>query len=205
MRIDFFVLKARALDVAGKAGLGGLQKLFVVASGKVGLVMRAARLIAQQRAQHDGSRKLQHVLQLAGEGKAGVGPLAAVAQVHVLVAVEQFDDLFVGLLEALVVADDGGVLGHGLAQLAPQLEGILRALVVEQLGVDFGLAGNFGSVAAVALGGGQALGVLQRVGAGLEAAIDAADAANLRPGDLRRGTGTRTRRRQRCRECWSSG
>ncbi len=72
------------------------------------------------------------LLKLAGEGEAGVGPLAAVAEVDVLVAIEQLDDLFVGLLEALVVADDGGVLGHGFAQFAPQPEGILSAFVVEQ-------------------------------------------------------------------------
>ena len=98
---------------AGEAGLGGLQELLVVAIGEVRLVVRAARLVAQHRALRNGARKLQHVLQLARKGKAGVGPLALVAQVHILVAVEQLDDLFVGLLQALVVADHGGVLGHG--------------------------------------------------------------------------------------------
>ena len=68
--------------VAGKAGLGGLQKLFVVALREVGLVVRAARLIAQDRSLHNHPRKLQHVLQLPRKGKAGVGPLAAIAEVR---------------------------------------------------------------------------------------------------------------------------
>ena len=151
LRVHFLQLKARALDRAGKAGLGGLQELFVVALGKVGFVVRAARLVAQNRAQRDGPRQLQHVLQLPGKGEAGVGPLAAVAQVHALVAVEQLDDFFVGLLQPLVVAGYGGVLGHGVAQLAPQLEGIFRPLVLHQLAVDFRLAGDFGRGAAIAL------------------------------------------------------
>ncbi len=88
------------------------------------------------------------------------------AEVDVFVAVEELDDLFVGLLEALVIADDGGVLGHGLAQFAPQPEGILSAFVLEQLGVDLGLAGEFGGVAAVAFRGGQIFGVVERIGAG---------------------------------------
>ncbi len=46
-------------------------------------------------------RKLEHVLELAGEGEAGVGPLALVAEVDVAVAVEEFDDLRVGFVEAL--------------------------------------------------------------------------------------------------------
>jgi hypothetical protein len=67
--------------------------------------------------------------------------LAAVAEVDVFVAFEEFDDLFVGLFEALVVADDGGVPGHGFAQLAPHSEGIFGTFVVHQAGIDFGLAG----------------------------------------------------------------
>ncbi len=57
-----------------------------------------------------------------------------------LVAVEELDDLVVGLFESVVVADDGGVLGHGLAELAPDLEGVFGACVVEQALVDLLLA-----------------------------------------------------------------
>jgi hypothetical protein len=67
------------------------------------------------------------------------------------------------------------VLGHGLAEFAPDLERVLRARVVEQGSVLFLLALEFGSVAAVAGLRGQRLGVLQRVRAGDEAAVDAAE------------------------------
>ena len=40
--VDVFIFEARACDVAGVSGLGGLEKLFVVAVGEVGLVVRAA-------------------------------------------------------------------------------------------------------------------------------------------------------------------
>ena len=92
---------------------------------------------------------------MAREGEAGVGPLAAVGQVHILIAVEQLDNLLVGLLESLVIANYRGVLGHGLAQLAPQLEGILIALVLQQLGIDLGLPRKFSRMAAVAFGAGR--------------------------------------------------
>ncbi len=114
-----------------KLALVVFRNSLVVALGKVRLVVRAARLVAQNRAQRDGPRKFQHVLKLPRKGKAGVGPLALVAQVHALVALEQLHDLLVGFLQVLVVADHGCVLGHGLAQLAPQLEGILSALVLD--------------------------------------------------------------------------
>src|ERR1035441_848663 len=139
LSIDFFVLEAGTIGGSGETGLGGLEELLIVAVGEVGFVVGAARLIAEDRSLDHGAGELQHVIELAGKGEAGIGPLAAVREVHVFVAVEQFDDLFVGLPEALVVADHGGVPGHGFAQLAPQPEGILGALVVEQAGVDLGL------------------------------------------------------------------
>src|ERR1035437_2390242 len=172
LRIDFFVFEAGTGGLAGEAGLGGFQELLVVSVGEVGFVVGAAGFVAQKRAQGDGAGELQHVIELAGEGEAGVGPLAAVREVHVPVAVEQFDDLLVGLFDPLVVTDDGDVLCHGLAQLAPQLEGVFRPFVIEQLAVALGLAGKFGRVAAVAFGGGQVLGVFESVGAGDESAED---------------------------------
>ena len=91
--------------------------------------MRAARFIAQARALHNDAPELQHVVELAGKGKAGVRPLGLVRQVDVLEALQQLDDLGVRLIQARVVAEDGGVLGHGLAQLAPYFEGVFRSLV----------------------------------------------------------------------------
>jgi hypothetical protein len=111
----------------GEGGFGGLEELFVVAVGEVGFVVGAAGFVAEARALDDDAAELQHVVELAGEGEAGVGPLALVAQVDVAVAVEELDDLGVGFVEAGVVADDGGVLGHGLAEFAPELEGVFGA------------------------------------------------------------------------------
>src|SRR4051794_588167 len=137
--------------------------------------MRAARFVALQRALHDYPRELQHVIELAGEGETGVGPLALVAEVDVVVTLQQFDDLLVGQLQPLVVADHGGVLGHDLAQFAPQLKGILRTLAAHQALVDFGLARDFGRVAAIAFCGRNVLRILERNGAGGESAEDATD------------------------------
>ncbi len=75
------------------------------------------------------------------------------AQVHVLKAFEQLDDLLVRLLQAFVVANHGGMLGHGLPQLAPQLEGILSAWIVQQLGIDLGLPSKFSGIAAISVRG----------------------------------------------------
>src|SRR6185437_6128739 len=112
--------------------------------------MRTARLIAQKSAQRNRPRELQHVVELPCKGEARIRPLAAVAQVYALVAVEQLDDLLVGLLEALVIADDGSVLGHRLPQLPPQAEGIFISLVRHQLPVDLSLSRDFPSSAAIA-------------------------------------------------------
>src|SRR5215469_945764 len=175
LHIHVFEFETRAFNCSGEAGLRGLQKLFVVAIGKIGLVVRAARFIALNCAEGNATRELKHVVELAGEGEAGIGPLALVAEVHVVEAIHELDDFLVGFLESLVVADDGGVLGHGDAELAPELEGIFGALVVEQLVVDFGLALYFGSGAAVALDRGESLRVLERDGSGGESAVDAGD------------------------------
>ena len=115
-----------------EGGLGGLEELLVVAFGEVGFVVGSAGLVAEACALDDDAAELEHVVELAGEGEAGVGPLALVGEVDVAVAVEEFDDLGVGFVEAGVVADDGGVLGHGVAELAPDLEGVFGAGVVEQ-------------------------------------------------------------------------
>ena len=64
---------------AGEAGLGGLQEFLVVALREVGLVVRAARFVAEECALDDDARELEHVVELTGEGEAGVGPLALVS------------------------------------------------------------------------------------------------------------------------------
>ena len=53
----------------------------------------------------DDATELEHVVELAGEGEAGVGPLGLVGEIEVLVSVEEFDDLGVAFVEACVVAD----------------------------------------------------------------------------------------------------
>ena len=73
------------------------------------------------------------------KAKLVLAHLAAIAEVHFLEAIEQLDNLLVGLPESLVVSDDGRVLGCGLPEFAPQPEWILGAFVVEQLFVDLSL------------------------------------------------------------------
>src|SRR6266851_1743991 len=128
--VHFFELELWC--VVDEAGFGGLEELLVVALGEVGLVVGSAGLVAEACALDDDATELKHIVELAGEGEAGVGPLALVGEIDVAVAGEEFDDLGVGLVEARVVADDSGVLGHGLAKLAPELEWIFGAGVVEQ-------------------------------------------------------------------------
>ena len=133
LRIYRFVLEARAFGRACKAGLGGFQKIFVVSVGEIRFVVCASGFVAKDRSLNYGAGELEHVVKLAGKGEAGIGPLAAVAEVDVFVPVEKLDDLFVCLFEAFVVADDGGVPGHGFAQFAPHPEGILGAFVAHQV------------------------------------------------------------------------
>src|SRR6202789_4152584 len=87
------------------SGFGGFEELLVVAVGKVGLVVGSAGLVAQTCALDNDAGQLEHVPELAGEGEAGVGPLALVGEVDVAVAVEEFDDFGVGLVQSCVVAD----------------------------------------------------------------------------------------------------
>ena len=171
--VDVFPLEGGGVVFEG--GFGGLQELFVVAVGEVGFVVGSAGLVAEACALDDDAAELEHVVELAGEGEAGVGPLALVGEVDVAVAVEEFDDLGVGFVEALVVADDGGVLGHGLAEFAPDLEGVFGAGVVEEELVELLLAREFGGVATVAFLRGEGLGVLHGLRAGDEASVDAGE------------------------------
>src|SRR3984957_10546187 len=163
---DVYVFELEGGGVVFEAGFGGFEELFVVAVGEVGFVVGSAGLVAEACALDDDAAELEHVVELAREGEAGVGPLALVGEVDVLVALEEFDDLGVGFVEAGVVADDGGVLGHGVAEFAPELEGVFGAGVVEELAVELLLAGELGGVASVALLRGEGLGVGEGVGAG---------------------------------------
>src|SRR5579862_6115137 len=95
--VHFFKFEFRTVALAGKGGFGGLQKFLVVAFGEIRLVVRAPGFIAQNRALRHHPRQLQHVIELAGEGKAGVGPLAFVAEVDLVVALQQLDDLLIRL------------------------------------------------------------------------------------------------------------
>ena len=82
-------------------------------------VLCAAALVAQTHALHDDAGKFEHVVELAGEGEAGVGPLGFVGEVDVFVAVEEFNQLGVGFVEATVISDYRRVLGHSVAEFAP--------------------------------------------------------------------------------------
>ncbi len=56
LRIDCFVLEAWAFGLAGEAGLGGFQKILVVAVGEIGFVVGAAGFVAEDCALNYGAR-----------------------------------------------------------------------------------------------------------------------------------------------------
>ena len=188
-----------------KAGFGGFEELFVVAFGEVGFVVGSAGLVAEACALDDDAAELEHVPELAGEGEAGVGPLALVGEVDVAVAVEEFDDLGVGFVESGVVADDGGVLGHGLAEFAPELEGVFGAGVVEEELVELLLALELGGVASVAFLRGEGLGVVPWLAGRRRSLRRCRRGGSWRRGGWLRGWSSRPRLRRRRRGCWSAG
>ncbi|MCU1226923.1 MAG: hypothetical protein JWQ42_5016 [Edaphobacter sp.] len=169
------VFKLELGCVAVEAGLGGLEELLVVALWEVGFVVGSAGLIAELCALHDDASEFEHVVELAGEGEAGVGPLALVREIDVAVASLQLNDLGVGLREPCVVTNDGGVLGHGFAELTPELEGVLGAGVVEEDVVVLLLALELGGVTTVAFLRGEGVRVLHGLRAGDEASVDAGE------------------------------
>ena len=114
--------------------------------------MRAPRFIAHPGALCNHPRQLQHVVQLPRKYDGCVRPVRAIAQVNLAKALQHLDQLGIGLLQILVVADDGAVLGHQLTQFAPQLERILRAVSLHQRGVDVLLTFLFGRKASIAVG-----------------------------------------------------
>src|ERR1700722_1324793 len=111
--VDLFPLEAGCGGCWVEDGFGGFEELFVVAIGEVGFGGGAAGLVARARALDNDAAEFEHVVELAGEGEAGVGPLALVGEIDFFVAVEELDDLGVRFIQACVIADDGGVLGHG--------------------------------------------------------------------------------------------
>ena len=90
--------------------------------------MRSARFVPQPRALRDHPAQLQHVIKLARKRDRGVRPLGTVAEIDVPETLQQFAQFRVRLLQVLVIADDRAVLGHQLAEFAPEFEGILRAV-----------------------------------------------------------------------------
>src|SRR6516162_6580975 len=112
-------LKLWLVSVRGKICLGRFQPILVIPLRKIRFIVRAARLVPQGRPLGDHPRKLQHVIKLTGEYHGGVGPLGAVAEIDLPEPLEHLAQFTVGLLQALVVANHGAVLGHQLAQLAP--------------------------------------------------------------------------------------
>ena len=114
-----------------------LQKTLVVALWKLRLVVRAARLVAGQRALHDGARQVQHVLELPRERDKLVGPVRAVRDADMLDALHQFLNLRIGRAQAVVVANDGDVLRHRVAQFLMQTVRVFSSRRSRQLLVLF--------------------------------------------------------------------
>ncbi len=70
--------------------------------------------------------------------------MGAIAEVDMPEPLQQSAQFAVGFLQILVVADDGAVLGHQIAQFAPQFEWVLCAVRFHQRGVVFFLTFAFG-------------------------------------------------------------
>src|SRR5712692_516387 len=145
-------LEARLIDIGGKRRFRRLEPVLVVTLGEVGFIMRAARLVPQPRALRDHPAQLQHVIKLTRKRHGGICPLRTIAEIDVPEALQQFAQLGVGLLQVLVVADDGAVLGHQLAKLAPELERVFGAVGLHQGGVDLFLPLAFSLEAAIFCG-----------------------------------------------------
>ena len=68
---------------------------------------------------------MQHVLKLPSERDQLIGPVRAVSDRHMLDPLHQLLDLGVGGFEAVVVADNGDILGHRIAKLFVNLVRVL--------------------------------------------------------------------------------
>src|SRR5690242_177447 len=115
----------------------GLEPVGVIAFGKFGFVMRAARFVARAGAHGDDPGENQHVPQFTREVQGLVGPCGAVAQVDPAVARLQFLQCAAGFLQVFVDARDGDVLGHDLAEFAPDGQRVLAPVLRDQRPVLF--------------------------------------------------------------------
>ncbi len=90
--------------------------------------MRTPALVPHPGPDRDDPGKLEHVPQLSREDDGLVGPASPVRYSDLPPALHHLAQPVVGLLQALVVADDGDVVRHHLPHLFPDLVGILRAV-----------------------------------------------------------------------------
>src|SRR5207244_8920112 len=133
-----------------------------------------AALVARERAARDDARQLEHVPELFHEGRLLIQPAAAIVQSDAPPTVFELDDLVLGAAKILVVALDGDVLGHPLAELAPERVRVLAAVHAIDALVDVGLALAFVLDGAVAADVGRRAPESFRVGEHLRAAHHAA-------------------------------
>src|SRR5215213_10433556 len=107
-----------------------LEPLVVVALGEVEAELRAARLLALERAGHDALRAVEHVPELDRAEDVLVEDGAAVVDVGRLgLALEAADDLE-RLREARLVAEDGALLVHHRAELVLDLRDPAAAAMI---------------------------------------------------------------------------
>ena len=117
---------------------------------------------------------MQHVVKLAGKDHAGIRPLRAVAQIHFAEAFQHLDQFGVGLLQVLVVADDGAIFRHQFAKFLPQPKRIFRSRIIHQQGIGFFLLFLFGLEDSAAIGESlQSARILHCIRTGDAAAVDA--------------------------------
>src|SRR5262249_30762123 len=142
-RIYRLVDEARLISVRGEEGFRSLQPVLVVALGGVGLVVRAAALVARERSLSDDARQLEHVMELPREGERLVGPARAIAQVDAARALQEFDHFLIALPELVIVANHRYMLRHPLAHLLPDYKGVFLAVRLEDVLVELRLTPLF--------------------------------------------------------------
>ena len=95
-----------------------LEPVLVVSVGHVGAGVRAAALVAFQRAEDDGLSAVQHEAELQREDQVGVEDLALVVYDDLVVPGAQFVEIVECGPHPFVITEDGEVSVHRLAEIA---------------------------------------------------------------------------------------
>ena len=94
--------------------------------------MRAATFVSLQRAQSNHSGKLQHIVKLSAVWQRLRSPHIPVINIDILITFQQFLQFGIGLLQFVVVSNNGNVVGHHLAHFIMDAIGVFVAALILQ-------------------------------------------------------------------------